>query len=450
MTNYLKSTQNKGFNLVKMIVGGVDPITQNAWDPGIYVKIEDAQIGNPVHFPPDYLTNDSTSQAINSLYGKLDRKIWLKGFMRDVYWGEMETSPGVFDFSELDPYFAVVGGLSRPTGANKKILLQIPLKTFGMTNVDKNVPADLLISKGTPYPDGSIRYNRLWAYTRFNGSTPEGYHLNSYQFRNGLTGNDLAGAPIYTLRDRLYAFCQAIHDRYHDNPVFAGIVINEPGSTTPYNGFVSTNSRDNYFAGRLAFLRKLKTIFTKHLVAENCNFDTTWVNDMTLPGGHCLTDKIAYANPNYHLGLNLKAPYNARSYLAGEVPIINQCQGLDMDSKTGFIKRDGTVPNDVYDWTPTPPGYGNPLTAIENPNVTKSGTTITVLTFDPPDGYWIVQRALWLKTNYFIVQHNFANVGNKNAPRFNFADFVTYMDSSPYANDPAGGMITTRPTFIAS
>lgn len=430
---------------------------------GIYTKLEPAQQGNATYFPANF--TDSEAQK-DSVFGQLARKTWYRGTMYETNWGEIETSPGVFDWAELDHLMNTVRDLytisGRASSQDKKVLLFLTWKFFGLsaTTAAKMMPPDLLTT-GTAYGNGWTKYHNMWA---FNGAFSDGYQWKLENFRSGLTGNDAAGKPIYTLRDRYLAFLTALYNRYKDNPAFGGFVNTEAAGTPAI--LTSEYNRSTYFGGRLQLLKDMKTILTKHFIADGCNSDNTWANDMAGSGAAIdgmIANRIAFDCPNYHLGTNstTNAIYYAMDNLANKVVIINQCQGLDQDSKTGQFRKDG-VTNDVYDFLPNPPGYGSPRATKENPgwffNSAATPPAWEWITHDPPNMPWVIARAQYLKTNIFIYQHNYATTGNKGAPRFNWADFVAAMDSnttvlSPNTNaliqnDPNGGMNSVIPTWI--
>lgn len=429
-----------------------------AWDVvGIYSKIQSEQVGNSTSFPDPY--SPTSAGQIDSVYGQLDRKIWYKGIQHECYWGDIETSNGVYNWTALDKVINTVRDLyatsGRTSGQNKKVQLLIPTKTFDYAGITKMIPSFRLTTNGFyASPNNTVqRYDQAMGFA----TNATGYVMRLQDFRLGLSGNDLNGDPIYTIKNAFMAFLTAANNRYKDNPAFGGIITTEPTPNLDADFHDAAEfDRDTYFAGRLQWLKDMKAIFTKHLVAEACNFDTAWVTAMTgsTASDGLAANGIAFINPNYHTGLNLKAIYNAKDFLDGIVPIINSCQGLDQDSKSGQVQRNGLA-NDIWDWSPTRPGHGNPNTSIENPGYVGSTWT----THDPPDLEWVIERAIYLKSNILVFQHNYAATGKNGAPRFNWADFVAAMDANTTIMsdntglniklDPMGGMIPTRPLHVA-
>lgn len=455
------------------VAGGEPPSNLAPWDiSGIWTKIEGQQQGNANYFPNPY-NKDAAGQA-NTVFGQLDRWTWYRGIHYGISWGDIETAPGVYNWTETDFILNTVGGLTRATGQNKKVMFLLAWKAFGSGSVPSMMPDDLLTQPSpNTYANGQPRWHRTIGWT--SSHTAVGYHMRLMDFRNGLTGNDRGGQPIYTLRDRYYAFLQAMHDRYKDHAAFRGVVTLEPTPTDPNEmwsrtgaGAVDTSlpldgyDRNQYFAGRLELLKKMKQIFTKQIVAEACNADPGWVDQMTLgtSTNGMLTHKIAFTAPNFHTSAQntTECLYNAMDFLSDKVPILNSCQPFDMDSKRGQAWRSGAN-NDCYNFLPTPPNYGQPRTMIENENVTMVNNQKVILAHDPPDYAWIIARAQYLKSNVIILQNNYASVGANNAPRYNFGDFSAAMNAnttvmSPNTggliqNDPAGGMVTTRPLHVA-
>lgn len=445
--------------------------------PGIYAKAM-AFMMNNTYFPATFTDADTTS-----VYGQLNRNTWFRGVLWPVDWGAIETSQGVYDWSGLDNICDVVGDPAsskniynisgRASAQNKKVLFLVNTKTFSETAgaVDDLIPG-YLQATGTAYANGMVRYHRLVGYEATQGqtgNTTQGYHLRWQYFRNGLTGNDAAGSDIYTLRDRFQAFLAALNNRYKDHPAFAGIVMTEPipvGTNivdVKYGAASPDYNRDQFFDGRLQWLKNIKQIFLTQPVIEMPTFDNTYMQDMTNNGAvdGCVVNRIGLGGPNFHNGTNLQSIVNARDFAAGKVVVCNQCQGLDMDTKTGYFTRANTAqnpaPNDVFNY-PTAPN-----TVIENPNWNASGQLISQ---DVPDFDFIVGKAIHLKTNMFIYQYDIGNqtskstIGGAFGNRYNWNDFTADMNGAkgtayispntggPIKNDPAGGMVTTVPQFF--
>lgn len=465
MFSYLSRADFNGYNVSE----SPNP-TQAAWDiVGIYSKIEDYQMGNTGFFPTSY--NHTLSSHVNSVYGQLDRFMWYKGIQYTIVWGDIETTKWTSSAqAQADPNWAPIDKLmntirdlytnsNRLSAQNKKVLFMLPLKVFSLTKLDQILPPYLSTSSGNyPAPNNAaVRYDRAIGFK--SGNSVNGYHIRTQDFINGLTGLDKNGDPIYTLRDRYLNFLTELNIRYKDHPAFGGILNTEPPPVFEAAMYDGTEfDRNLYFAGRLQILKFMKQIFTKHIVADDCNFDSGWVDDMTgqnAPDG-CAVNGIGFNNSDFHLGTNLAAIYNAADYLTNVVTVINNCQPLEQDSVNGFFKKPGTLPNEVYTFNPVPPNYGNPRTQIENSNVDSTGN---VLIFDPPNYKWVIHRSIYLKSNILIYQHNYANVGGKSAPRYNWVKFYTDMNNnttlmSPNTggliqNDPTGGMNTTRPLRVA-
>lgn len=447
--------------------------------PGIYAKIGAFMVGNATYFPTGpYSPSDTTS-----VYGQLAHNTWFRGILWSIGWGDIETSEGVYDWGDTEQLLNMVGnptydgniyqrsGLA--SAQNKKVLFLLDTKTFDPADavVDHILPA-YLQATGTAYANGMVRYHRLVGYESTQGQTgtdTQGYHLRWQYFSNGLSGNDAAGQPIYRLRDRFQAFLDALNTRFKDHPGFAGIVMTEPIPVADnivdikYSAASPDYNRDQFFDGRLQWLKNIKNIFTAHPIIEMPTFDNAYMQDMTnnnAPDG-CVVNALGIGGPNFHNGTALQSIVNARNYAADKVVICNQIQGLDQDSRTGYYTRPNTAtnpaPNDLWNFPSAP------TTVIENPNFNASGQLISQ---DPPDFQFIMDRLIWLKTNIAIYQY----ITNDNTSRttidgvvgarynwnrfradMNGAEGTAYISPNTGAsvkNDPNGGMITTVPQFL--
>lgn len=454
-----RGKSGKGF--VKPGTGGGSTVE---WTnvPGIYIKIGTSQNASTSLFPFPYDSNAASTSS--SVYGQLDRLTWLRGIQQEANWGEIDNddpNPNNWNWTELDRKFRTIKALPRSTGQNKKIILLLTPKAFSNADVPKIIPPSLRTGTGT-YGPVLPRYDHLIGMT---GSGQDVYHLLFKNFRNGLTGNDAAGTPIYTLRDRYRAFITALYNRYGPNGaddvkgVLAGFNTVEPIPLTPQDAAEwNATIRDQHFEGRCRWLQWMKGVFTNHFLCEGSNFDNEWIASMLTTGPNDLNNignKIGFSSPNYHLGGNLTSIYTAADSLAGIVPVIQQMQGFDMDSKTGFrVNVNSTPPHNVYNWTPVRPGHGSPRTLITNPNVSGG----VIVTTDPPDLPWAIERAIYLKSNIFIIQRDTATVGQNGSARYNWNLIVADMAANTtilsdntgglIQNDPYGGMIPTQPTYV--
>ena len=339
--------------------------------PGIYTKIMDFMLGGSLLPFTQFQDSDTTS-----VWGQLNRNAWMRGIMWTVGWGEIETQEGVYDFSHLRDVLDIVGNPDSPkniynvsgraSAQNKKALFLLDVKSFNADDatVDAMIP-QYLQAQGTAYSNGMKRYHRLIAFQQEQqqtGAVTQGYHIDWQDFRNGLTGNDAANQPIYTLRNRYQAFLQALYDEFKDHPALAGFVLTEPIPVGSNIVLSSEYNRNFFFDGRLQWLKNCKSIFTQHPIIEMPTFDNTYMQEMTNNNAAdgCVVNRLGIGGPNFHNGTNLQSIINARNYAAGKVIVCNQCQGLDMDTKTGYYTRPNTVsnpaPNDVF-YTSQSPGH---------------------------------------------------------------------------------------------
>ncbi len=421
--------------------GGGGGTTTIAWDPGQYAKIEqyqynEAMVANHSHMPNPYQPNN-TAHA-DTIWGELDRNMWMKGITVFAEWGKIEKTPGVFTWTFVDFVLDTVRNLTRPTGQGKKVMLNLDLMhPASLAAPVDSFPPDLMTqpsANGGYYKDPAAfppaqtspivnakKFNHCWCYESADPNVggavmPRGYNFNCYKFT--------AAAGTNTLKTRYYAFLDALAARYKDDPVFAGIIFTEAAIATPFVAYEPGNSRNNHYDGRKNLVKYAKSIFPNRIVAECVNFDNQYYLDMTAAGvtDGLIANKLAFTTANIHTGTNLKLG-NINPVLEGNVPIIMQVQPLDMKTMSGN--------RDYYNW-PTAPAQ-----ILQSDNINYN---------DPPTGQWMMDRIKYYNANYVIIQRNYESL---TPPNLNWTRWKTYMNASIYANDAAGGMITTKPQFIA-
>lgn len=420
--------------------GGGGGETTGDWFPGIYLKtnasdLNTASSANHVWTPYPYDPSDSNTAHKNSLFGKLDRKKWFRGLTILASWNKIETSQGAYNTDWLDKIFDTVAGLQRANGQNKKIILYLKFRTFDIGAPDSILPNYLMTQSVTTnggnykdpvlYPLGqnppvnAKRYDNCWAYEGYYDSAPtvlkvKGYNFACYKF---------VGAGTNTLKTRFTEFIDFLASKYLNHPAFGGIHPTESSIGTPFVSYYDGNSRNAHYTGRFEMMKIMRSKFPGKLVAEAINADNQYYHDLSDAGvtDGLIANRIAFTTPDCHLGTNMNVE-NARTVLAGKLPIVHQIQPLMMKSRTGNRPT-------YWDWP-------------NNPTVRLNGDGI--LNNDPtPSAPWIIQRAQYLKSTHFIYQHMIES----DPALIDWPAFETWMDSSIYANDPAGGMISTRPQF---
>ena len=460
--------------------------------PGIYFKMPISTLdsygsGNTnsvpkLHFPSNYLTNYGANNFPLSIYWKLLQYKWLRGIQIDLLWGDVEISPGVYDWTKYDNIVSIVEGIGTKglNGQNKKILFLLSAsKCFSIDEASRIMPAHYLEEDvGNPYSTAASgplyvgtppshtfidmpRYHNLWGYDSPDPqpSNPGfGYHNRSADFRNGLTGNNRAGDPIYTIRNAELAFITAFYSRYMNSPVFGGVISVEPSPTSPIDTTTLIGGKPEFvdtdhYNGRLQRLKDIKAIITDHLVIEAGTHSNTWQVKMTAaegtPGADgCIVNKLGFTGPNFHTGTGLRGIHNARRNLTGKVPIVIQCQGQDMRSMSGNFAK-------FWTWTYTPPVYsGIAAAGIDQGQPLTENFSDGVINNDPiTTGDWVMQRTWYFRANMLIYQY--LQVASN--PDFDVDAFSAYMEGTPLTtpnpiggsikNDPHGGLSITEPTY---
>lgn len=430
---------------------GGNPAPTYLWAPGQYAKLESNQtnwdmIATHNHMPNPYLPDSTLARHVDSVFGELDRKKWMRGILMDLDWGKIETSDGVYDWTFVDFVMDTIRTLPKTTGQDKKVIFLIDTHSAANLDIGTLLPTYLKTQPATnggyyknttSFPPANVnpsvnakKYDHIWCYEAGNPSVPgtpiepQGYHFNFFKFA------DAAGTN--TFKTKFYAFLAAIATRYNNDEVLAGVMVTESAIASPFVAYEAGNSRDANYAGRLAWLKYLKTIFTTRPVMEAVSFDRPYYRSMTDAGvtDGLIANRLSFTTANYHTGTNLNLG-NILPVLSGKVPIIMQAQGLDMRSMSGNRPQ-------YYNW-PT------------NPTQLLSGDGINYN--DPPTAQWLFDRARYFKSNLFIIQRNYDTSTNPNQQ--NWPKWKTFMDgavASPNGgllkDDQYGGMNPTEPLIV--
>lgn len=395
---------------------------------GVYGKVEYNQsvTSKATWFPDPYVP----ASHATSIFGYLDNKAWLKGILEEVNFGEFDDGAGGWNDADLIHRFDTIKALG------KKIMILIPLKVTELDRALRLLPSDLDQTSGT-YDGSTIIYDNLWGYLQ--GASPKGYHMKLEKFR---------ASQSSTYKTRFFAFLQYLADNFANNPTyedtFAGIMTSESASMDAIDGSIQPNTgtgRNNHFAGRLNVLKQMRIMFHQHMVIEDCNFDATWNDAMTDGSADGLIDNaIAFTQSNFHTGTNMTGWTNI-NLLVGTIPIIAQAQGLELDSRSGERAAYYDYPDNLI------PGAVWPDSTVTN---TEDTVPPVPAKQDPATAQWSVDRANHFLATHLIIQINTAGSPNKyGTNRTTWANIVSQMDASAYANDPQGG-ITTRATTIVT
>jgi len=263
-------------------------------------------------------------------------------------------------------------------------------------NPTKNpiLPADLLTTNGT-YSNGQAKYLNMWAYEGKDADqggiwAVKGYNLNLYDV---------------VIRDRFLAVMQYIADNFDGRPYFAGSMFVESSIGQPFEGFVGGNSSALHYAGMLDIFIRAKAMFKKSQFIPDINATTSFINDFfAVPAGHALTHRLPWSTSNMFTIAtgNVALVQSKIPSLTGKIWIMSQIQAHDMNSV------DGSYP----------------------------GT--------PPTKEYLYLRA----RNTHLATHLYVQRNTPSVAPFNWDGFVSYMDSSPYASDPYGGLSQTLPDII--
>ena len=371
----LLSPYSYGINLA---VASPAPPPAIVYSQGVHSKIEPWQ-------------QKSTSQ-MTAIANELATKTWLKGTMWQIRWWDHELSPGVFNKTKMEEYYAICAD------RGKMCTFLLSYREFGVdvrnATESPTLPEDLLTISGT-YSDGSAKYANMWAYQGISIDlggifVTKGYNHNLFDVN---------------IRNRWNAFVQYIATHFDGRPYFAGVMFVESSAGDPLDGYVVGNSSANHYAGMLNLYIDSKAEFTKSQVIPDVNATTSFINDMfATPSGHALTYKLPWSTSNmFTISTgNVALAQSKTAALNGKLWIISQIQAHDFQSIDGVIP--GTQPTKEY--------------------------------------LYLRARDTHIATHLYV-QRNTPSVSP-----FHWTQFVTYMDSSPYADDPFGGLSQVIPENI--
>lgn len=371
----LLSPYSYGINLA---VASPAPPPAIVYSQGVHSKIEAWQ-------------QKSTSQ-MTAIANELATKTWLKGTMWQIRWWDHELSPGVFNKTKMEEYYAICAD------RGKMCTFLLSYREFGVdvrnATESPTLPEDLLTISGT-YSDGSAKYANMWAYQGFSVDAGGIYITKGYN-HNLFDAN---------LRTRWNAFVQYIATHFDGRPYFAGIMFVESSAGDPLDGYVVGNSSTNHYAGMLNLYIDSKAEFTKSQVIPDVNATSAFINSMyATPSGHALTYKLPWSTSNMFTisSGNVALAQSKTAALNGKLWIMSQIQAHD------FQSIDGVIP----------------------------GT--------PPTKEYLYLRA----RNTHIATHLYVQRNTPSSTPSNWGEFVAYMDASPYADDPFGGLSQVIPENI--
>lgn len=344
-----------------------------------------------IHAKIEPWQQDSPSE-MTDIGTELSTKTWLRGVMWQVYWYDHELSPGVFNKTKMQAHYDFCASRGKMCTFLITFTRKFEVNLFSQGNPP--LAADLLTTSGT-YSDGSTKYANMWA---FQGKDAD---QGGIFVTKGYNANLLDA----TLRTRMLAFLQYVADNFDGLPYFAGVMIPECAAGDPLDGYVGGNSSDAHFAGLLQLIIGAKQKFKKSQFIPDINATTSFINAFyAVPSGHAMTYRLPWSTSNmFTIGTgNVALVQSKTPSLNGKIWIKSQIQGHD------FQSIDGSYP----------------------------GT--------PPTKEYLYLRA----RNTHIATHLYVQRNKPSEAPFHWDGFVSYMDGSPYASDPHGGLSQTLPDII--
>ena len=222
------------------------------WHPGIYLKIEDWQLKNPVQMEKIYKELADTPQ--------------LRGVKVVMKWGRYETRTNdisTYNFTRIENILSRLATMD-----NKHLIVAIAWREFkSEQGVSQILPNDL--QNGVLWNDDPawehIDYEYAWAYIKGNKDRIYGYNIKLWN-------------PI--VMTRLEAFMEALASQIDTHPNFNQITTTESAVGNPIIPFVYGESKDLQFIGQKDILLLMKKYFTQSLVMSQLNFSRKYVASM--------------------------------------------------------------------------------------------------------------------------------------------------------------------------
>lgn len=391
-------------------VRGTNATAASAHTSGAYVKFYQFNINT--------ISNYTTARTeINSRTG-------LRGCLPRFSWRNIETSEGVYDFTEPDAILADMKDAAIMTNGLKRMCLLIELRT---TEADDYVVPDYVINhassdtgqfqfKGTNNPNTNGWYPRLW---------------NTYT------------------KNRFIAFLQACAAHYDIDDYFEMFQLSEtalgnalgtaavPGTSQPagFNAVPADyrSTSTGYFAGLLESVLALNTAAPNTITCQLLNYDRSVIKVLIPPmaaAGVALGCPNSLADePGLHTTGATPGIFEHFKTYKNVVPIC-----------PAFQKPEMFYSNLTWDLT-------NYTTGIDNLGNAPSGGTVPNPTFDVLAAF--VKDALYQANYIFVTRVEFAS-GTSNVTGNAFKDdFLTFMNTSPQTA-AGGGLNATQPSAYAS
>ncbi len=300
------------------------------WHPGHYYEL----VGQDSKNDPWYLQN---------VYEEVQTHPALRGVVIRYRWGELEKSPGVYDFS------VITKRLSELAAKKKRLIVLIATKSSTPDVKQTLVPS---YAKTAEY-EGAI------------------YPFDTHDSDSGY-GTKLWNPQV---RDRLIALIQALGKRFNSEPYFEGIGFSESAMGRPVNPPTSAQV-DNFYKNLLAMNKSLKTSFPNTLTFQFLNYPRnllpTFVNAFKQNGAALGNPDVFLEDPGLLFpGTKYSYPgaYTYYPKLSGTIPLVVQVEDVNYlntrHDNTGYkptvtqllnFARDELHVNYLF-WTRTPKYY---------------------------------------------------------------------------------------------
>lgn len=214
------------FFTILLFSGSTFAVDGVKWHPGHYFQLMAA-------------AKTHHKYMMDGVYRDMANTPAIQGIQVRYYWGDLESSKGVYNFASIDKHLAEMAK------RKKRLVIMIQTKSIGKS--ETYVPSYL---RSAEYDGG------VFAYSGYGGNTFKGENIKLWN-------------PL--VRDRFIQLFRALGARYNTSPYFEGIGMSETTPGDPLQPITSAQS-SGYFQNLNQVLIEAKKAFSNTMVMQSVNY----------------------------------------------------------------------------------------------------------------------------------------------------------------------------------